>query len=135
MYCKYPGIIKVEYFDLDSLDSERPDLDALSGSFPRMPEKTFEIQIIGSGECEVLASNGAETCTLTFSSDERIRPDFRPGFIFTDANHDVYMMASASKPFPSIEIARTFGKMPGERPKYNYTIKHYSLMAAIPVIS
>ncbi|MCM1490720.1 MAG: hypothetical protein NC095_07835 [Muribaculum sp.] len=128
-----PGIVKVEYFDLDLINSDRIDLDAMSGVFPRMPEKTHEIPMIESGTAEIQSVGGAESCTISFSSNTRIRPAFRPGFIFTDANNDIYMVASSCKPFPSLEIVRTFGKMPGERPEYRYTIKHSSLMAAIPL--
>lgn len=129
-----PGIIKVEYFDLMALDSQRPDLDAIAGIFPHLPEETFEIPMIESGTADIKSSNGAESCTISFSSNMKISPGFRPGFIFTDANFDMFMVASGCRPFPSMEIDRTFGKMPGERPEFKYTIKHSSLMAAIPVI-
>lgn len=130
---RIPGVVKVEYFDLMQLESERIDLDALIGIFPNLPKERFEIPVIEPGTCESTWSNGAESCSLSFSSNIKIRPKFRPGFIFTDANNDVYMIASSCKPFPKIDIVRTFGKMPEERPEYRYTIKHAAVETPVRV--
>lgn len=131
---RIPGIVKVEYFDLLLLDSDRIDLDAMIGVFPRMPEKTYEIPLIGTGTAESVWQNGAESCSLSFNSDSKINPKFRPGFIITDAEGTIHMIASACKPFPSMEIRQSFGKMPDERPQYQYSIKHSALKTPVPVI-
>ena len=118
----FPGIVRVEYFDIEDIDIDRIDVWAMQDRDIPIPDNRYNIPLLGLGEAKSKTSDGADECTLTFESQFKIWPSFRQGFIFYDANEDVYMLASKHPPYPKVEITRSFGKLPDARPSYIYTI-------------
>lgn len=123
----FPGIVRVEYFDAAALDVDRIDVWAMQGRNIPIPAVRYNIKLLGLGEASSKTKDGTDECTLSFESQFRISPSFRPGFIFYDANEDIYILASKLPPYPKIEITRSFGILPHSRPSYSYSISLQAL--------
>lgn len=129
---RYPGIVKVEYFDLSSLPV-RPDMIVKNEMVLNLPEERFVIPLIEPGTCDVNFVYGFESLTLKFSSSKKISPNFRPAFIFYDANDRIFLVGSGSKPFPKVKISRSFGSVPDQRPEFAYEITHIAVNTPIEI--
>ena len=130
---RYPGIIRVEYLDLNLLP-DRPDLLSKAGVKFDIPEERFDIPLIEPGTCEISSDGGFDKLSLKFSASIKISHSFRTAFIFYDANGRKFLVGSRSKPFPKVSIKRSFGSVPDRRPEFSYEITHVAVQTPIELL-